>query len=239
MLVAQVTNERLAATCGVDVKTVGRWINNEGRIPHPNHRRSVADALGVDESVLWPDGVKQTIKTGPDREVVAVYPRRASAPTSVWRKLITAAGQRLIFAGYTSYFVWIEHPNLAAALRRKAEAGAQVRFLLGEVDGEVTRHRGQVEDVPMTVGTRIRSSLAELDQLRDEPGVEVRHSEGHIAMSVFIFDDDMLVMPHLANVLGHDSPMMHLRRQQDDGMFDRFASHVDWLWNDARPAAAA
>jgi hypothetical protein len=29
--------------------------------------------------------------------------------------------------------------------------------------------------------------------------------------------------------------MLHLRRLQDDGMFDRFHGHVEELWSDARP----
>ncbi|WP_211264383.1 hypothetical protein [Streptosporangium amethystogenes] len=45
-------------------------------------------------------------------------------------------------------------------------------------------------------------------------------------MSVFRFDSEMLVTPHLAKLVGHDSPMMHLRRYQDDGLFDRFGYHA-------------
>jgi hypothetical protein len=40
----------------------------------------------------------------------------------------------------------------------------------------------------------------------------------------------MLVTPHLANLVGHDSPMLHLRRCQDDGLFDRFSFHASELW---------
>jgi hypothetical protein len=54
-------------------------------------------------------------------------------------------------------------------------------------------------------------------------------------MSVFIFDGQMLVTPHLSNLLGHESPMLHLRRMGTDGLFDRFASHVEALWGAARP----
>jgi hypothetical protein len=54
---------------------------------------------------------------------------------------------------------------------------------------------------------------------------------------VFRFDDQMLVTPHLvSNLVGHDSPMLHPRRMQDDGLFDRFAAHVDALWAPGRPA---
>jgi len=42
------------------------------------------------------------------------------------------------------------------------------------------------------------------------------------------------VTPHLANLAGHNSPAFHLRRRQDDGVFDRFAMHVQALWATGR-----
>jgi len=120
-------------------------------------------------------------------------------------------------------------------LRRKAQRGTTVRFLLGDPDSDVTHRREQIEDVPLTVGVRIRSTLAELDALRDQRGVDARFSDAHIAMSVFLFDRDAMVTPHLSAQIGHDSPLLHLRRRQDDGLYDRFASHIDDLWSEARP----
>ena len=51
---------------------------------------------------------------------------------------------------------------------------------------------------------------------------------------VFRFDAEMLVTPHLAELVGHDSPRPHLRRYQDDGLFDRFACHASELWSNGR-----
>ncbi|WP_285775205.1 hypothetical protein [Microtetraspora sp. NBRC 13810] len=187
---------------------------------------------------LWPDSIRANIKTGPDREVQAVYPHRSACPKSVWRRLIGAAKNNIIFGGYTNYFLWLEHPNLARALKQKAQKGCTIRFLLGDPDSEVTRRREEIEDVPLTVSTRIRITLAELDQLKDVPGIQVRFGEEHIAMSVFQFDDEMLVTPHLAKLVGHDSPLLHLHRLQDDGLYDRFAYHINELWADGRDAWA-
>ncbi|MFI0410414.1 XRE family transcriptional regulator [Actinomadura sp. 3N508] len=185
--------------------------------------------------MLWPDAIRKNVKTGPDREIAAVYPYRSACPKSVWRRLIGAATKDLTFAGYTNYFLWLEIPNLRTVLRRKAESGCHVRFLVGDPDSEVTRRREQLEAVPLTVGTRIKITLDELSKIADVPGVEARHGDDHIAMSVFIFDDEMLVTPHLAHLVGHDSPMLHLKRHQDDGLYDRFAYHVTELWNTGRP----
>lgn len=231
---ARLTERDLALRCEVDVKTVSRWLADEARVPHPRHRWAAAEALGVDESVLWPEAIRNTVKTGPDREVVSVYPYRSACPKSVWRALITEAKSTITLAGYTNYFLWLEHPNLAKVLKRKAEQGCRVRFLIGDPDSEVTRRREEAEAVPLTVSTRIRITLAELDQLKDVPGIEARFGDEHIAMSAFQFDDEMLVTPHLAKLVGHDSPLLHLKRHQDDGLYDRFAYHVKELWSAGR-----
>lgn len=89
--------------------------------------------------------------------------------------------------------------------------------------------------MPLTVGTRIRITLDALERLGDVPGIEARFSDDHIALSVFTFDDEMLVTPHLSSLLGHESPMLHLRRLEDDGLYDRFAGHVAALWAEGRP----
>ncbi|MDL4773766.1 MULTISPECIES: XRE family transcriptional regulator [Thermomonosporaceae] len=185
--------------------------------------------------MLWPDAIRKNVKTGPDREVIAVYPYRSACPKSVWRRLISGAHKELTFAGYTNYFLWLEIPNLRAALRRKAERGCSVRFLVGDPESEVTRHREELESVPLTVSTRIRITLDELSKIAATSGIDARYGDDHVAMSVFVFDDEMLVTPHLANLVGHDSPMLHLRRCQEDGLFDRFAFHVAELWNGGRP----
>ncbi|MFB8085054.1 hypothetical protein [Streptomyces sp. NPDC055992] len=186
--------------------------------------------------MLWPRAVRDVIKTGPEREIVNAYPYRNACPTSVWARLIDEASTSIVFAGYTNYFLWQEHPRLANRLKAKASAGCTVRFLLGDPDSDVTRRREEIEGVPLTVGTRIRITLDALQRMGDAPGIDVRFSDGHIALSVFSFDDEMLVTPHLSSLLGHESPMLHLRRLGDDGLFDRFAGHVTALWEGGRAA---
>ncbi|MFD6294504.1 DUF5919 domain-containing protein [Streptomyces sp. NPDC060235] len=230
---ARMTDRELAERCDVDTKTIGRWITQAGRVPHSRHRWAASEALGEEEAVLWPGAAKRTVKVGADREVVEVFPYRSAVPASLWRTLITRADEHLDFAGYTNYFLWLEQARFGTALRRKAERGATVRFLVGDPDSEVTRARERDEDVPLTLSTRIRVTLAELDKL--DGAVDARFSDGHAHLSVFRFDDDMIVTPLLTHSVGHDAPTLHLRRHQNDGMFDRFASHVEELWKRGRP----
>lgn len=232
---AGVTRSRLARIVGVDEKTVDRWLASEARVPRAPARAAVAEALEVSAEMLWPKAVRDAIKTGTDREVVATYAYRNACPPTVWSQLIDGARRRIVFAGYTSYFLWQEQPKAAERLRAKAEAGVQVRFLLGDPESEVTRRREAVEDVPLSVSTRIQITLDQLRKLGSLPGLEARFSDDHIASSVFLFDDELLYTPHIANLLGHESPMLHLRRLQPDGLFDRFAQHAEALWAGGRP----
>lgn len=53
-------------------------------------------------------------------------------------------------------------------------------------------------------------------------------------MSVWLFDQESLVSPYVADALGREFPLLHLKKYQDNGIYDRFTHHVDWLWNNAR-----
>ncbi|MFJ2444608.1 hypothetical protein ACIOWG_30120 [Streptomyces sp. NPDC087658] len=100
---AKMTEAQLAEACDVDGKTVSRWIANPTRIPHARHRWAACEALGEEEATLWPTAVRSALKTGPDREVIQVFPYRSAAPSALWRSLITKAQRELTFAGYTNY----------------------------------------------------------------------------------------------------------------------------------------
>lgn len=237
---AELSVRQLATRVGVTPKTVERWLSDAALVPHQRNRTDVCTALGVDERMIWPDSVRGNVKTGHDREVFAVYPYRSACPTSVWAQLISDATSEILLAGYTNYFVWLEQPALHQTLRRKAEGGCRVRFLLGDPASGTTRQREQLEDVALTVSTRIRITLENLAKLAEVDGVEARFSApedgpNHVGLSVFRFDQHALVTPHLARVVGHDSPMMHLRRCEEGGLFDRFAEHAQELWGRSVP----
>ncbi len=200
--------------------------------------------LGVDADMLWPKAVRDRLKTGGDLEVIQTYPYRSACPSTVWTELIEDASEELLFAGYTNYFLWTQVPAFSATLRQKAASGCRVRFLLGDPAGDVTRQREAIEGVALTVSTRIHMSLEELAKLADIPQIEVRYSAAedamnHVSLSVFRFDDQALITPHLARVVGHDSPLMHVRRRGQGGLFDRFSEHAEELWSRGVPASSA
>ncbi|MFG3037766.1 XRE family transcriptional regulator [Streptomyces sp. NPDC048330] len=193
--------------------------------------------------MIWPKAVQDRVKVGGDREILRTYPYRSACPSNVWADLAAGAERELFLAGYTNYFFWTTIPAFSDLIRRKAESGCRVRVLLGDPTGEVTRQREVIEGVPLSVSTRIRITLDELARLGSIEGVEARLSAAedavnHVSLSVFRFDEQALVTPHLARLVGHDSPLLHLRRHVDGGMFDRFAEHAEELWERAVPVAS-
>jgi len=226
----------LATKCDVDAKTVERWISR-GRVPHPRSRMRAAGVLGKDVEVLWPEVARRAIKIGSDRELVGMYARRSDLPRSLFRELIDKADRRLWFGGYTSYFVWLEVPNAPATLGAKAQNGGDVRFLLGDPGSEITMAREGIEATPLTLATRIAMTRAEIAK-SPEP-LAVRLSDRHVAMSVWVFDDEAIVATHIGSGLGQDSVTLHLRRREAGGPFDRYVEHFESLWNDAVPTGPA
>jgi transcriptional regulator with XRE-family HTH domain len=237
---AKLSPRQLAARVGVSGKTIERWIADAELIPHARNREDACMALGVEEDMLWPKAVKDRLKTGGDREIIRSYPYRSSCPSTVWGELVANATEELFFAGYTNYFLWLDQPAFVSTLRDKLDSGCRVRFLLGDPDGEVTRNREEIEEATLTVSTRIRVTLEHLGKLGSHAGLEARFSSpgdaaNHVSLSVFRFDDEALVTPHLARLVGHDSPLLHLRKHADNGMFARFAEHAEELWTRGVP----
>jgi transcriptional regulator with XRE-family HTH domain len=228
------TPGELAGRLGVDPKTVHRWLTNGGRVPHARTRWAAAEELEVDEVALWPRAVRFALKTGPEREIEATYPTRSAMPRTVWQRLIGEAQHELVLCGFTSYFLWSEVPDLSAVLRAKAGAGVRVRFVLGDPDSANTRRGEQLETTPLSTSMRIAHARRELEPLRDV--VEVRQSDLGWGRSVWRGDHQAVASWNVLGTLGHESPVVHLRRRQDGGLFDQIAvRHTEALWAAARP----
>lgn len=242
---AGVGPRQLAYRVGVSVKQVERWLADGQLVPYVRNRDDAAQVLGVSEEMIWPGKPgKSRIKGGRDRELVRSYPYRSGCPSTVWTELIESAQSDIFLAGYTNYFFWTQHPQFADTLRQKTQEGCRVRFLVGDPDGETTGRREAVESVALSLSARIRTTLRELGKLGPLEGLETRFSSpedapSHVPLSVFRFDSTALVTPHLARTAGHDSPLLHLSRQGDGGLFDRFSEHAEELWSRGVRAVAA
>jgi hypothetical protein len=218
----------------VDPKTVSRWIAEDGRTPQPRHRWQLSDLLGVEEHVLWPQLARGALKTGYDREILAVYPSHSAVPASVWQRLVGDATKEITLCGTSYDWLWNHVPDLTRILGEKAAAGCKVRAVIGDPEHPAIQADEEATGVPVTLSTRIEQTRHLLAPLRDV--VEVRRTAMGFGRAVARGDDQAAMHVWLYGKMGADFPVFHLRRRQDGGIFDQIAvSHVEALWEAARP----
>lgn len=231
---AGLTTEAVARATGVDPKTAHRWV--AGRTPHPRHRWVIAAQVGEDEEYLWPDARRSIpANDGAAAEVVAAYPYRSDLDTHRWWALFQRAERQIDLLGYTLYFLPLQHPGLADLLRDKAKRGCAVRLCLADPESGNVLARDEEEQEAITLVARIASTLHWLEPLLEEDCIEARFQQAPLYSSIFRFDDQMLVTPHLYAIPGHAAPLLHLRRLGSNGVFSRFATHFEGIWADTRP----
>ena len=222
----------LAERLEVDPKTVQRWLS--GRIPHPGSRHAVAALLQVDEEYLWP-GVNRTEfgATSATAEIVAAYPHRADVDVSQWWALLTQTRRQLDLLGYTLYFLPEQHPRFVELLLDRAKLGCSIRLVIADPTSEHVRLRDEEEGGAITLPARIETTMRAIEPLRGQANIEIRNQNAPLYNSVFRFDDEMLVTPHLYATPGNRAPLLHLRRLGPAGIFSGFAGHFDKVWHTA------
>lgn len=169
-------------------------------------------------------------------EIVAAYPYRSNFTTAAWWDLITRATKQIDLLGYTLYFLSLEHPQLVATLREKCANGCIVRVTIADPESPHVIYRDKEEDQPITLVARIRSTIKHFTPLVGVDGFNVHYQDIPLYNSVYRFDDEMLVTPHLYATPGSAAPLLHLRKTGTGGLFSRFESHFEEVWKVTKSA---
>ncbi|WP_221762688.1 XRE family transcriptional regulator [Nonomuraea sp. WAC 01424] len=233
--------EDLAEICGVEPKTVERWVNT-GRVPHRRHRWAAAKLLTADETYLWP-GVLESSGARRGRahrsELVEVFPDRASVPRELWLRLLTDAQERvdvLVFSG-TCYAQ--TQPRIARLLTEIAQRGVAIRLCFGDPDAQSVETRDREEGLSGTLPAKIRSSLTYYRTLPDLDGCEIRLHATTLYASLFRYDDDILVNPHAYGEPASANPTFHFHRLDGGTMAEHYMSSFERVWAGAVPWSGA
>lgn len=239
---AELDVEQLAALLRVDAKTVHRWLS--GRIPYPRHRARIAKALGREERDLWPESTPQPQDQDARREIIAAYPRAGDPRVPDWRALMSDASQRIDLLDYTLLEI-VRDDEVVELLAAKGAGGATVRMMISDensiwVTATDVDELGTGEDYHGNSETAraIQRAHGHLEPLTGKPGVEIREFLAGRYNSILRFDDQMLLTLHVWGARSDEAPLLHLRREDDDGLFDRFVGHFDRLWETAQPLEA-
>lgn len=232
-----VSTAELATACGVDPKTVDRWINT-GRRPHARHRFTAAQCLGIDEVELWPiERRDESSRPSADSELASIYANRASVPRQLWLDLLEGAAKHIDVLVFSGTFYAQTNPHVARMLIARAHAGTSVRLCFGDPAGESVAIRGREEGIGDTLAAKIRASLTYYRELVSIPGCEVRLHDTTLYASLFRYDDELLVNPHIFGQPASANPLLHLRRRDNGEWFELYAASFDTVWNGARPWA--
>lgn len=229
-----VTPDTLAQELQVDPKTVERWIT-KGRVPYPKYRHQIAAKVQESERYLWPDAVpSERADQVSGSEIVKVYPHRSAVPPDLWDQLLDRATTYVDVLVYVGMFM-TEKPQLLKALAAKAEQGARIRLLFGDRDSEAVAQRSRDEGIgEHTIPAKIDHALAHFRPLADVPGVEVRTHDTVLYNSIYRFDDEMIVNPHVYGKLAAHAPAMHLRRLTAGDLFTTYADSFTAIWDGAK-----
>ncbi len=238
---AELDVDQLAGLLRVDAKTVHRWLS--GRIPYPRHRTKIAKALGREERDLWPESTPQPQPQDQDtrRDIIAAYPRAGDPDAPDWRALLRDATERIELLDYTLLEI-VQDDEVIELLAAKGAGGATVRMMISDQDSVwVTAtdvdELGTGEDYHGNGQTAlaIQRAHGHLEPLIGKAGIEIREFLAGRYNSILRFDDQMLLTLHVWGMRGDQAPLLHLRREDDDGLFNRFAAHFDALWETAQP----
>jgi transcriptional regulator with XRE-family HTH domain len=225
--------EQLADAIEVDEKTVQRWL--AGRVPHPRLRRRVARQLERDEHELWPE-VATAAPQDEDAggEILGAWAHAADTGVPDWRELLDEAVDRVELLDYSLLEI-LSASGTIDTLAAKAASGCGVRTLIAAPDSLWVALRaaalGQPEDHigRSLLAVEVETARGYLEPLTGNEGVELRQISADPGYRILRFDDQMLISPHLHAISSTQSPLLHLRRGQADGVFDRFASHFENL----------
>ncbi len=233
---AHMTPMSLAASLGVDPKTVDRWVA-QGRIPYRRHRQETTVLLDAPEAWLWPETSDPGVSDARHSELIKIYAHRYQIPIELWLDLIRDATASIDILVYAGLFLPEQTPDVCDLLIRKAQDGARVRLLFGDPECDAVRVRGEDEGIDEAVATKIRNALHHYRSLANTD-VAVRLHRTTLYTSVYRSDDEMIASPHVLGLPGAQAPALHLRRTNTSDLFDTYADCVERVWAASRPAWA-
>jgi Domain of unknown function (DUF5919) len=212
----------LAEAAGVDQKTCERWVT-QGRTPHRL-------------SYLWPALEQGRRRHGMPADLIAIYASRADAPLEIWRTLFERAERDIGILVYAAVFLHELWPDFNQMLRVKAESGCHVRIMLGDPGSDAVAGRGREEKYGDGIESRCRQAFMHYAPLAEVAGVSLHLHGTTLYNSIYIGDELMIVNAHRFGINAYATPVLHLRRADQGGLFDGYAESFEDVWRLSRPA---
>jgi hypothetical protein len=233
MLRTGTTTDDLALSCGVDVKTVERWLSL-GRVPHRAHRWDAARYLGADEAWLWPQAAAPR-RDADTSELVRMYPHRASVPRETWLRLMTEACEDIAVLVMSGTFYAQTQPRVGRLLADASKRGVRVRLCFGSPTSDAVAIRDREEGLGGTLAAKVRSALTYYRAVAASGDIEMRLHSCTLYASLFRYDNEIMVNPHAWGEPGSANPVLHMRRLDGGQVAAVYMDSFERVWDTAKP----
>ena len=119
-------------------------------------------------------------------------------------------------------------------MREKGENGARIRLLFGDRNAPAVTQRSLDEGIgEHTIAAKIEHALAFFGSLTGAAGIEIRTHGTVLYHSIYRFDDEMIVNPHVYGKVAAHAPALHLRRLSAGDLFTTYEDSFTAVWEAA------
>jgi hypothetical protein len=168
-------------------------------------------------------------------ELVGLYATRADISPATLGSMVAASSGRIDVLAYSALWLWDSVRGFADSLATKAAHGVELRICLGDPDSEAVRLRGAEEGIGDDLASRCRLAAAYSLPLRRVAPESVRQTAATLYASILRFDDDLLLNTHLWGNAAAESPVLHIRRRDDGGVFANAIRSFERVWEGSQP----
>ncbi|GII67369.1 hypothetical protein Skr01_74540 [Sphaerisporangium krabiense] len=173
------------------------------------------------------------------RDIKAVYPHRWTVPQPLWRQLFASARHQIDILVYSGLFL-AENAGILQIITERAQAGAQVRIMLGDPTSPHVTARGADEGIgPDLMIARIKNAIKLYEPLQATEGVEVRLHRTVLYNSIYRADDNLLINLHAYATPAAQAPVMHIQASDDTSTATTYLTSIDHTWARAAPFGQA
>ena len=124
-------------------------------------------------------------------------------------------------------------PRIAQMLAERAAAGVRIRLCFGNPDGASVMLRDREEGLGNAMASKVRASLSYYRDLPDLPGCEVRLHDTTLYNSLFRYDHEIVVNPHVYGQPASLNPVIRLRQLQGGVLFGHYLRSFETVWDTA------
>jgi hypothetical protein len=228
------TTDDLALCCGVDVKTVERWLSL-GRVPHRANRWDAARRLGADETWLWPAVAPSRHDGAAQSELVHLYPDRASVSRETWLSLMDSAREDIAVLVMSGTFYAQTQPRVGRLLTAASARGVRVRLCFGDPSSDAVAVRDREEGLNGTLAAKVRSALTYYREAATAGDIEMRLHSCTLYASLFRYDEEIMVNPHAWGEPASANPVFHMRRLNGGQVAATYMDSFERVWDTAKP----